>query len=195
MVIRRPALAVRPALPQGMPADQGAPEREEGLVNVGSLLVPHAQAAKLIQPSERALHDPPPLAQATPMHRAARGEHRENVASSQALPYGLRVQSCELRDDSIAGAGGDVMQLENGEPLFSRRCGNEQIARYVAAAAKTDLLRAGWSENSRRPIPAQTQSRPLVDLRELRDRIGRDPVVVVERQAVRTPRPPTGIVG
>jgi len=39
-----------------------------------------------------------------------------------------RIQRCELRDDSMAGAGWDVMQLENGEPLFSRRCGNEQIA-------------------------------------------------------------------
>jgi hypothetical protein len=43
-------------LPQRMPADKRAPEREEGLVNVGSLLVPHAQPVKLIQPSE---HDPP----------------------------------------------------------------------------------------------------------------------------------------
>jgi hypothetical protein len=60
-------------------------------VHVGSLLVPHAQAAKLIQPRERALHDPPPLAQATPMRRAARGEHRENVASSQDLTDGFRV--------------------------------------------------------------------------------------------------------
>jgi hypothetical protein len=74
-----------------MPADQSAPEREERLVNVGSLLVSHAQAAKLIQPRERALHDPPPLAQATPMLRAAHGEQRKNVASSQALTYGLCV--------------------------------------------------------------------------------------------------------
>jgi hypothetical protein len=57
-----------------------------------------------------------------------------------------RVQSCELRDDSRAGAGWDVMQLENGEPLFSRRCGSEQIARHVAEAVKKDLLRIGWAE-------------------------------------------------
>ena len=56
------------------------------------------------------------------------------------------VQSCELRDDSRAGAGWDVMLLESGEPLLSRRCGSEQIARYVAEAAKEDLLRTGWTE-------------------------------------------------
>jgi hypothetical protein len=57
-----------------------------------------------------------------------------------------RVQTCELRDDSKAGAGWDVMLLESGEPLLSRRCGSEQIARYVAEAAKKDLLRTGWAE-------------------------------------------------
>src|SRR5262249_29463211 len=91
MVSRRLALAVRPALPQGMPADRRAPERYEGLVNVGSLLIPHAQAAKLIQPRKRPLDDPPPPAQATPVHCAARGAHPEKVASSQPLPYGLCV--------------------------------------------------------------------------------------------------------
>jgi hypothetical protein len=57
-----------------------------------------------------------------------------------------RVQSCELRDDSRAGAGWDVMLLENGEPLFSRRCAREREARLVAEAAKGDLLRTGWRE-------------------------------------------------
>jgi hypothetical protein len=33
------------------------------------------------------------------------------------------------------------MLLENGEPLISRQCDNEAIARYVAEAAKKDLLR------------------------------------------------------
>ena len=58
-----------------------------------------------------------------------------------------RTQSCELRDDSMAGAGWDVRQFENGEPLLSRRCGSEEIARYVAEAAKQDLLRTGWAES------------------------------------------------
>jgi hypothetical protein len=35
------------------------------------------------------------------------------------------VQSCELRNDLKADAGWDVMILEDGEPLFSRRCADE----------------------------------------------------------------------
>jgi hypothetical protein len=60
-----------------------------------------------------------------------------------------RVQSCVIRDDSRAGAGWDVMQLENGEPLFSCRCGSERMARDVAEAVKKDLLRYGWGEEAR----------------------------------------------
>jgi hypothetical protein len=57
-----------------------------------------------------------------------------------------RVQSCELRNDSKAGAGWDVQVFENGELLFSRRCADEKGARYVAASFKGDLLRTGWAE-------------------------------------------------
>ena len=32
-----------------------------------------------------------------------------------------RTQSCELRDNSRSGAGGEVMLLENGEPVMSHR--------------------------------------------------------------------------
>ncbi len=55
----------RPA--QRLPAKQRAPERKECLVDVGPLVIPHAQAAKLTQPGKCALHDPPPPAEATPM--------------------------------------------------------------------------------------------------------------------------------
>jgi hypothetical protein len=54
------------------------------------------------------------------------------------------VQTCELRDDSTAGAGWDVLLLEDGEPLFLRRCAFESEARYVARAFKQDNLRGGW---------------------------------------------------
>ena len=57
-----------------------------------------------------------------------------------------RVQSCELRDNTQAGAGWDVMLLENGEPLFSRRCADEGLARFVATSTKQDLLRTGWAD-------------------------------------------------
>jgi hypothetical protein len=43
-------------------------------------------------------------------------------------PDGARVHTCELRDDSRAEAGSDVMVLE-GQPMFSRRCVDERGAR------------------------------------------------------------------
>ncbi len=48
--------------------------------------------------------------------------------------------------DSQAGAGWDVMLLENGEPLFSRRCADEGLARFVATSTKQGLLRIGWAD-------------------------------------------------
>ena len=36
--------------------------------------------------------------------------------------------------------------LQDGEPLFSRRCVDERDARYVAQAFKQDTLLAGWVE-------------------------------------------------
>jgi hypothetical protein len=54
-----------------------------------------------------------------------------------------RMQWCELRDHSRAGAGWEVQILEAGEILVSRRCGNEREARYVAEAARKDSLRTG----------------------------------------------------
>ena len=61
-----------------------------------------------------------------------------------------RVQTCELRDNSRVGAGWDLMLLEAGEPLFSRRCEDELLARRVAEGAKKDLLRTGWTEERER---------------------------------------------
>jgi hypothetical protein len=61
------------------------------------------------------------------------------------LQHEGRVQWCELRDDSKVGAGWDVIVLEDGEPLISRRCVDEQGARYVAESFRQDLLRTGWT--------------------------------------------------
>jgi hypothetical protein len=52
----------------------------------------------------------------------------------------------------------DVKLLENGQPLVSRQCDNEAIARYVAEAAKKELVRTGWAmpslqPSADRPIP------------------------------------------
>jgi hypothetical protein len=76
----------RPA--QRLPANQRAPQREERLVDVGPLVIPHAQAAKLTEPRKCALHDPPPPAQATPVRGATHGQQGHNVTSPETAPNG-----------------------------------------------------------------------------------------------------------
>jgi hypothetical protein len=68
-------------------------------------------------------YKPHPHRRALPPRQATPGEEAWRLCAP-----GGRVQSCELRDDSRAGAGWDVMLLENGEPLSSRRCSNEREA-------------------------------------------------------------------
>ena len=62
------------------------------------------------------------------------------------LRVGDRVQSCELRNADRDGAGWDVIVRDQEELLFSRRCANEQGARFVADSFKQDLLRTGWTD-------------------------------------------------
>ena len=65
-----------------MPADQRAREREEGFLNVGPLVVTHTQAAKLIQPRERAFHYPTPPSQATTMLLSPHSDSGEDMTGS-----------------------------------------------------------------------------------------------------------------
>ena len=73
------------------------------------------------------------------------GAAATEAGRGSAAPAARRVQFCELRDESKAGAGWDVMVLEDGEPLFSRRYVDERAARFVAESFRQDLLRTGWN--------------------------------------------------
>ncbi len=53
-------------------------------MDVGPLVIANAQAAKLVQPRERALHDPAPPAQATPVRGAAHGQPGRDMAAPAA---------------------------------------------------------------------------------------------------------------
>ena len=75
-----------PCLAQRLPTNQRAREREERLVNVGPLLIPHAQAAKLAEPRECAFHNPALPAQSTPMRGATHGEPRHDAPRPQSTP-------------------------------------------------------------------------------------------------------------
>ena len=79
MVIRVRRLLSHPSLPQGMPTDQSAPEREERLVDVGALVVADTEASELVEPSKRSLDDPAPDSQTAamrgPTHRHQRARY------------------------------------------------------------------------------------------------------------------------
>lgn len=87
---------------------------------------------------------PDPARQHDPVRRGI-PRQRNPAIEVWRLQRDGRVQSCELRDDSRAGAGSDVLMFEDGDPLFSRRCLDERGARYIAESFRKDLLRNGWT--------------------------------------------------
>jgi hypothetical protein len=61
------------------------------------------------------------------------------------------------------------MLLENGEPLFSRRCADEALARFVATSTKQDLLRIGSADTAADMTGGNwTREKPLTGLNALR---------------------------
>jgi hypothetical protein len=76
---------------KSIPADQSATQIQECLVKVRPSFVTHAQAPKLIQPSERPLHHPAPSAQSAPVFSVALCKKRDDASFTQALPDCLRV--------------------------------------------------------------------------------------------------------
>ncbi len=60
-------------------------------MDVGAFLVANAQAAELVEPSERALHRPAPSSQSVAVLSVSLHEPRHDTAGSQTLPDSLRV--------------------------------------------------------------------------------------------------------
>jgi hypothetical protein len=60
-------------------------------VDVGPLVIPHPEAAKLTEPGKGALDDPPPPAQATPWRGAAHGQEGHDVTNPETAPNRRRV--------------------------------------------------------------------------------------------------------
>jgi hypothetical protein len=77
-------------LSQRLPTNQRTPARGTPR-DVGPLLIPHAQTAKLIEPGKRPLHDPPLPAQSTPVRGATHGEPRHDMPRPQSAPNRRRV--------------------------------------------------------------------------------------------------------
>ena len=82
-------------------ADDGAAKSQEGLMDVRAPLVADAQAVKLMQPTERAFHDPPRRAQLTAMRSAAAGQW----VGDPALLQPARVRGTAIGAISLHGLG------------------------------------------------------------------------------------------
>ncbi len=74
-----------------VPTDQGAAECQERFVNVIAAFIPDAQTTKLVQPRQRALHDPAIDPQATAMRHEAPTQHRLDLQGTQLLAQGIRI--------------------------------------------------------------------------------------------------------
>ena len=115
------ALGGPPRPPQRLPANQRAPEREERLVNVGPLVIPHSQAAKLTEPSKGAPHDPPPAAQTTPMRGATCGQQRHDVTRPQPTPNRRRVVTAIPEDTVRPPPRSPAFAVQRGNRIHQRQ--------------------------------------------------------------------------
>jgi hypothetical protein len=81
----------------------------------------------------------PPVSKAPSPNARARGEElwRLHKEGSNA--------SCELRDDSTAGAGWELVIRIDDEVTGGRRYDSERVARYYADALRGDYIRDGWT--------------------------------------------------
>jgi hypothetical protein len=69
---------VTPRRFEELPADQGAANRQERLVDVGSPLVAHDEATETMEPGQRAFDDPATDAEAAAVRGATSGQDRDD---------------------------------------------------------------------------------------------------------------------
>ena len=129
-----------------MPTDQCASEREERLVDVGPLVVPHAQAAKLVQPRKRSLDHPPPPPEATPVPRATPRYERANPTRAQTTPNRLRVVAAIPEYTVRSPARSTAFALKWGNRIHQGQC----FLRVVP-------VRAGQANRERHAPPVADQ--------------------------------------
>jgi hypothetical protein len=126
-------------------------------VDIRSLFVADAQAAKLIKPSESSFYDPSPTAQSAAMFGVSLGEQWPNPANSQALPDCLRIIPTVTDDTTGTTAGAPSLSLQNRDSINKGQCllrivtigpgelnrqGNSApVANQMALAAKLSPIR------------------------------------------------------
>jgi len=85
-------------------------------VNTRSTFVAHVETAKSVEPSQRALHDPPRAAEAAAVRRPALRQLGVDPASMQRIAMGLRIVSPVALDQAgfAPGPTGAAAQRRNG---------------------------------------------------------------------------------
>ena len=96
------------------PADQGAADLEERLVNRGSSFVTDAQPSELMQPSDAALDHPARLAQAAAVSATALGQFSPYGALMQRIAMGLSLIA--VKEPGMIGVMEPVSGAGNGPP-------------------------------------------------------------------------------
>ena len=84
-------------------------------MDVGPLVIPQAQAAKLVEPRKRALDDPPPPAEATAVVRAAHRQPRHDVTGPETAPNRVCV---------VAPVTENTVRTPPRSPAFTLELGN-----------------------------------------------------------------------
>ena len=134
--------AVRHILRSDCQQSSVAPEREERLVDVGPLVIPHAQAAKLTEPGEMCA--PRPTAKAASMLRAAHGRQGHDVPNPETVrmaaapsPRCPSTQSgrCRGRLHALRSGGNRIHQRESFLRVVPVRAGQAPGERYTAPVA------------------------------------------------------------
>ena len=115
-------------------------------MDVGPLVIPDAEAAKLIEPGKRPLHDPPPPAQPTPVLGATHGEQRHDMPRPQTTPNGGRV---------VAAIPEHTVRPLSRSPPFAVQRGNRIDQRQ--GFLRVVPIRAGQTHGERHASPVANQ--------------------------------------
>ena len=91
-------------------------------MDVRPLVIPHAQAAKLIQPRKRPLDHPPPPPEATPVPHATPRHERANPTPAQPTPNRLRVVAAVPEYTVRSSARSTAFALKWGNRIHQGQC-------------------------------------------------------------------------
>jgi hypothetical protein len=103
-----------------VPTDQGAPEGQEGVVEIGAAFPADAEPAEVVQPGEGALDDPPPAAQPRAVLAAAARDERLDAAAPQRQAVTIVIVAAVGDDPVRTLAGAPALAGDRSDPIDER---------------------------------------------------------------------------